>query len=330
MHILKKGDFSRFAESMISEYDVIAPSRPDGSDREGIVRFKRLEKGDAESGKIIFEQPLYPAKGFFLPLREPFFHFRKGDVHEDLRERLQKKMVFMMHRCDINAAHRNDLILLEEPADPYYKEKRENSFLIELPCTQLERCKCMNFKLIDNYDLKIMDLGDGDDGNYVLDARTEKGKQLIKGLHLPEASQSQADKAMAGCIQEKGDAGPREIKEANKEVWEKYSKECLSCSACTVVCPTCTCFTIDGHMELNCLEGHRYREWASCQLLEFTRVAGGHVFRRERGSRGRQRLHCKFQYFREKFGHDRCVGCGRCNQACPVGINIAEYRGMLK
>lgn len=320
MHLLKKGDFSRFVESLISQHDVIAPVKQD------IVRFKLLEKGDGSAGRVVFDNPLYPAKDFFLPLKEPFFHFRKGHVNEDTglgkNSKESRKTVFLMNRCDINAVHRNDLILLEEPADPYYREKRENAVLVEIPCVKLERCTCEDIGLIDCYDLKIIDPGEeGDSNNYIVNAATQKGKELIKNLHLPETELKKEPLP---------EYKPKDIKTDNKKIWEKYGKECLSCSACTAVCPTCTCFTIEGHMELNCEEGYRYRQWSSCQLLEYTRVAGGFVFRKDRELRGKQRLHCKFQYFREKFGHNRCIGCGRCNEACPVGINIYEYHKKLK
>ncbi|MFO8016928.1 MAG: 4Fe-4S dicluster domain-containing protein [Candidatus Woesearchaeota archaeon] len=346
MHALKKEDFNNFVETLISGYEVIAPVRKD------IVRFEVLKEGDGRAGKVVFENPLYPAKDFFLPLKEPFFHFKgacdnecsiedcsdkksaesagkdEGDkvrAGEDCRGKSSRKRVFLMNRCDINGVHRNDLIMLEEPADPYYKEKRDNAILVEIPCTKLERCSCENIGHIDCYDLKLIDKGEGS-GEYLVDAVTDKGRALVKDLHLPTAEIEMGEYKRSRIP----DHGPKDIRGDNKAVWEQYGRECFSCSACTVVCPTCMCFTIDGYLELSCEEGHRYREWASCQLLEFTKVAGGHVFRKDRGARGRQRLMCKFQYFRDKFGHNRCVGCGRCNEACPAGIDIFEYYSKLR
>ncbi|PIN86820.1 hypothetical protein COV19_03015 [Candidatus Woesearchaeota archaeon CG10_big_fil_rev_8_21_14_0_10_44_13] len=315
MHLLKKGDFGKFVESLISRHEVIAPVKTD------IVRFKVLEKGDGAEGKVVFDSPLYSAKEFFLPIKEPFYYFKKGKICESMEDgKNARKRIFFMNRCDINGVHRNDLILLDDPVDPYYREKRDNAILVEIPCVQSKRCSCVDIGLIDCYDLRIIDPGQ-DNPNYVLDAATEKGRHMIKEMYLSASYLPKQDIPSHQA---------RNIAAENKEVWEDYGKDCFSCSACTAVCPTCTCFTIDGFMKLNGEEGHLYRELASCQLPEFTKVAGGFVFRKDRGSRGKQRIHCKFQYFREKYGHNRCVGCGRCNEACPVSINIFEYFGRLK
>jgi len=32
----------------------------------------------------------------------------------------------------------------------------------------------------------------------------------------------------------------------------------------------------------------------------------------------------KFKYYPENFGRVLCVGCGRCIEYCPVGIDITE------
>ncbi|MCX8147433.1 MAG: 4Fe-4S dicluster domain-containing protein, partial [Candidatus Woesearchaeota archaeon] len=154
---------------------------------------------------------------------------------------------------------------------------------------------------------------------------TKKGEELVKLIEkrlYPWAVEYEREKPIPYV--------EKDVDTENKDVWERYGKDCLSCSACNVVCPTCVCFTIEGHLNLDFRSGHRHREWASCQLPEFTKVAGNFVFRKDRGARGKQRIHCKFFYFKNKYNYARCVGCGRCNLACPVGINIYEYHDALK
>jgi ferredoxin len=77
-------------------------------------------------------------------------------------------------------------------------------------------------------------------------------------------------------------------------------------------------------MEADLKKGKRFKEWDSCQFLNFTMVAGGGVFRKERLARFKHRIYHKLQYFREKFGMDMCTGCGRCIEACPRLIDFTD------
>ena len=309
-YLLKKEGFNEFVEHLIANFNVVAPVM-DKKDK--MSRFSLLKKGDSSS--IVFEIPQYPVKDFFFPIKERLFDFTRESINATVTG--QEKTVFLMNRCDVNAVHRNDLIMLSDPVDPYYKKKRDSAVLVELPCVESEKCRCVNIGLIDCYDLKLIDSGK----SFIIDAANEKGEQLIQGLGLKKTEYRKEPH-----YEYKG----KEVKTDNKGVWDQYAKDCFSCSACTAVCPTCICFTIEQHLDLDCASGHNHRRWASCQLQEFTKVAGGFTFRKERGARGKQRIHCKFIYFKEKFGYPRCVGCGRCNAACPVGINIYKYFEELK
>jgi len=66
------------------------------------------------------------------------------------------------------------------------------------------------------------------------------------------------------------------------------------------------------------------RSWESCQSAGFTKIAGGHDPRANKGSRMRQRFAHKLLYFPEQFGVSHCIGCGRCVKSCPVNIDIRE------
>ena len=113
--------------------------------------------------------------------------------------------------------------------------------------------------------------------------------------------------------------------------WKKGVDICLSCSACTALCPTCYCFEIHDNVGTkNPKEGERKRSWSSCQVQEFTKVAGEHVFRKEREERFKHRIYHQLDYFKQKNGINLCVGCGRCIEACPTRIDFVEIINEMK
>ena len=76
-------------------------------------------------------------------------------------------------------------------------------------------------------------------------------------------------------------------------------------------------------------EVERCREWDACFLLEFSEVALGGNFRKDRSSRVRQFIGHNLGWggasqFEELGGFAKCVGCGRCIRACPAHIDITE------
>jgi ferredoxin len=111
------------------------------------------------------------------------------------------------------------------------------------------------------------------------------------------------------------------------------SERCLSCRACTYVCPTCRCFIIRDEV-LPFTQGkpaagafERIRCWDSCEGENYRRIAGGHRQRAEKSERLRNRFFCKFYYYPEQYGLGQasaCTGCGRCVDICPVNVDITE------
>ena len=83
------------------------------------------------------------------------------------------------------------------------------------------------------------------------------------------------------------------------------------------------CFNVEDDVDL-AGGGTRDAEWDSCQFRDFTKVAGGHVFREGRVDRFKHRIYHKLQYFREEFGILMCTGCGRCIRGCPAKIEWNE------
>lgn len=107
------------------------------------------------------------------------------------------------------------------------------------------------------------------------------------------------------------------------EFWQAETDKCLSCAACTYLCPTCQCFNITD--EGDSLQGRRLRTWDNCMSPLFTREASGHNPRAAKAARMRNRVSHKFWYAVEYCGGAfSCTGCGRCIMHCPVSLDIRE------
>ena len=105
--------------------------------------------------------------------------------------------------------------------------------------------------------------------------------------------------------------------------WAEVAERCLSCTNCTLVCPTCFCSTVEDVAELGGDGFQRERRWDSCFTLDFSYIHGGSI-RRDPAARYRQWLTHKFAHWHDQYGTSGCTGCGRCIGWCPAGIDIVE------
>ena len=109
-------------------------------------------------------------------------------------------------------------------------------------------------------------------------------------------------------------------------MWEDFAADCVECGACNFACCTCHCFLLaDGTDSGN--DPVRGKQWDSCLLMNFARVAGGANPRRWRSTRLRNRFQKKFNYFPDILDTYACDGCGRCTEVCTGNIDI---RAVLK
>jgi ferredoxin len=103
--------------------------------------------------------------------------------------------------------------------------------------------------------------------------------------------------------------------------WDDVARRCLSCTNCTMVCPTCFCHAVNDAAELSGETTHRVRQWDSCFSYEHAHIHGKN-FRPQVRDRYRQWLTHKLASWIDQFGTSGCVGCGRCITWCPVGIDL--------
>ena len=105
--------------------------------------------------------------------------------------------------------------------------------------------------------------------------------------------------------------------------WDNVAERCLSCTNCTMVCPTCFCHSIEDIPDLDSQRSDRVRLWDSCFNFDHAHTAGGNM-RPDIRSRYRQWLTHKLASWIDQYGVSGCVGCGRCITWCPVAIDITE------
>jgi ferredoxin len=184
----------------------------------------------------------------------------------------------------------------------------------------------------DTFDLHLTDLGD----IYALDIRSEWGEALLNDHSGARPATEAESERMNRVLAQKWSNFPYRLDFDASElpslmrmsytspIWEELGNRCLSCGACTNVCPTCYCFNVHDEVDFALSAGKRIRNWDSCQLNEFATVAGGHNFRPTRLARQRHRFLRKGQYQTDAYGLLGCVGCGRCALACLVHITPIE------
>jgi sulfhydrogenase subunit beta (sulfur reductase) len=161
--------------------------------------------------------------------------------------------------------------------------------------------------------------------HYLIDVKTKKGEKLVKDLKTLK-KEIKIPLPKNTKILEKNDI---ENHYKNK-IWESDADNCLSCSACTIYCPTCNCYDIKDNLELNFKDGNRTRHEISCHLKSFTRVAGEKCYRDSRLSRFKHFVYHKIVYFRKRYKRPMCVGCARCLRVCPTKIDWVSTINLLQ
>lgn len=294
--------------------------------------FERIDS--PERLRLDYDTTLLPPKKLFFPPEEQMMRFRVADNEVvDDEVYAAPRVIFGLHPCDINALMLMDNVFMGEYEDPYYRARRESTMLVGVSCTPTEECFCNAWGTDEvhwGFDVFLTDLGD----RYFVSVRSVKGAELLD--EFVETRDANAEDTAAFQLR------TREFKASfaedldtsqlpllldakfDDELWDRLGERCLSCGACSMVCPTCYCFDVTDRLEADGKTGSRVRTWDSCQFTEFAAVAHGQNFRDSRASRVKYRYYHKQWGYLSKFERVLCVGCGRCARACLAGISPRE------
>lgn len=322
--VMKKEAFASFVNKVMEKRDFVAPVRGRAEDHVERSFFRKINTPD----EIYPTTPTYyPVKGFFFHPKEVLFEFDGNKVYDPVIN-LRDKVFFALRRCDLNSIMHQDIVFIEENPDPHYKARRDASVLIGLHCKEGgPYCFCNAFDLKNFYDLMFYDKDD----HYAIELGSEKGKAFAKEFEefIQEAHDVITD-------DDRKIINTKSLKDTDIKgnyddpIWKKGADKCISCGACTALCPNCHCFTIKDEVGFDLNKGRRVREPASCQLRNFTRVAGDHVFRDKKLARFKHRIYHQMQYFKDRHGINFCTGCGRCISGCPPVIDWVELINEMK
>jgi ferredoxin len=257
------------------------------------------------------------------------------ELQEDPREPPRYAFVGV-RACELRAIAVQDRVLLEGAhSDPGYRARRQQAFVVAVNCSEpASTCFCSSMnagpRVEAGFDLALTELtGDGDP-RFLLEAGSERGATLAAELETRPASEPDLAAAEAVLARAEARIGRRLELAGLKQLlaqsyddphWEEVAKRCLTCTNCTLVCPTCFCTAVDDVSDLTGSQAERRRRWDSCFTLDFSYIHGGSV-RTSASARYRQWLTHKLGTWQDQFGESGCVGCGRCITWCPVGIDI--------
>ena len=318
---IPKHEWDDLLIQLLSSFDIYAPVESDFN-----CDYRKL--GPDTISEIVYNKPkpVTPLKKFILPVKE---NVTTGNAPE------RPIIILGVPNCDVMAQTFLDQIYLDEDyPDPTYRDRRDNCLIISTDCLSIqEHCHCTSYGFQpvgdDHSDLALVSL----ENQIMLTSFGKRGAEFIEKLGAGNSSEPSGEllESLAGKQAQVLD----QLKEQNKNlpdyettgqlvlnangIWEKYSSTCVSCGACSAICPSCSCFLLIDRPGFE-----KVRQLDTCQYPGFERVAGGEDALGPLPHRFKNRYMCKYVWKPAKYDLKACTGCGRCIETCIGKINKNE------
>ncbi|OGR59900.1 MAG: hypothetical protein A2X36_13725 [Elusimicrobia bacterium GWA2_69_24] len=326
-YFINEKDFGDFLKRLVRARNVLGPKA-----KRGHFVFGRIE--NPEDLRLDYDVTILPPKKAFFPTCQDLVRF-DGDQVSGCIDPVDQ-VLFGVHFYDVKAIDMTDLLFAERGEDRNYTANRQAATIV---ASSIQSVSPRAFwgsvgKEVEpkGHDAFLTKVARG----YVYQSRTPKGSALLElgKFRKAEATELEAarkaDEAVKKKCPETLKYGAAEVAKKvraafpDEKLWERLSERCFSCGSCNLVCPTCYCFDVQDHWNVDQRSGARTRYWDACLTSEFSKVSLGagnsENFRESRGERFRHRILRKASYLNEKLGGPACVGCGRCAAACTADI----------
>ncbi len=289
-------------------------------------------------------KPIHSAKQFFFAEQEPLYVF-DGQMFKETLPEPDPFVLFGVQSCDLMAIHYQDSFFEQ---DPYYQARRKQALLVGLDCVQpcsQGFCSTVNAGPSVRDETADLVLHPLDEQHWLLVVLTEGGNEALQGMGLTPASTNDIGQRwdnISHCEQAFPDHtylldGIAKLNrgQVSDAFWAQVGIQCLGCSGCTTLCPTCSCFgtrhVANAGADVNTGSStdnsedtvSQVRFWDSCLYEGFQREASFHNPTKQAGQRVKRFWYHKFsEDYLPEFGRYGCVGCGRCEQTCPGIIGV--------
>ncbi len=321
-YVVTKESFNEVLQKLSENYRLYAPVRKIGEGRFTDVDVVRYDFVERIEEMELNAKSDYSFKELLTPLSQTLFFFTEGVTKEADMD--TSDAIIFLRACDLHSVKRlDDIYLNNKFVDPFYARIREHVKFALIGCSaSFDNCFCVDMKsniAPDEYLFSIDVVGD--------EVKSSVKSDEIAAI-FDSVSAAKADVTPAYVTENPVHVTVPEVVPNSvykSPLWDEYSARCIDCGRCNMVCPTCTCFTMqDTFYTDNGKVGERRRVAASCMINGYTSVAGGGEYRRSNGERMRFKVLHKIYDHRQRFGYDMCVGCGRCDDVCPEYIKFSN------
>jgi len=285
-------------------------------------------------------------KQFLFPPRVSLWQAHRHDGGFEVEEPANGERPLALigvRSCELRAIAVQDRVFLEgRYGDADYAARRRDLFVVAVNCIEpAGTCFCASTgtgpEVEGDFDLVLTEILDGEH-RFLVESGSERGEDVLRELPSRQATEADleaAGRAVAAAAEQMGrsldttDLRGLLARSLEHPRWDDVASRCLSCTNCTLVCPTCFCSSVQDATDLAGDRAERIRTWDSCFSLEHSYIHGGSI-RPSGRSRYRQWLTHKFGTWHDQFGTSGCVGCGRCITWCPAAIDVTEELAALR